>query len=578
MQVFNETMLIALASILASAQAEIDVSNVDISNEPQEFFEVDLSKFSGKRTINFGARVFSNDFERNEEFLKKLGPSLNTAMWGAVWEVSAAGPAPVNEGDQKLKDWIETVYINLAYYMDSMKNTSEVLRVNDIALINSFTNPPNAYYSTPNQIERIDKNVTWEDAKEVLDQSAEGDSYNLLMRSRIDDYVKFWIYSLEHLKNEGFTIPYFELTDEPDNKEGSIYMEPEDYLYALKEVSKGLKESGQDNKIIGPATSTPEAAEDYIKLISQDREAYDALNKWSFRIWDDGRSLLALEKQILRFGKLIKNLIPSDWPKKPLVVYFGLRLKNSEFVGDYDLSNYGEDCYEKLYGAYIYKSDYLENSFSQAPAVGVRILADIFTLYSNGARTVVYDHLFDHNWSTSCFGLFDRESRAKQLYAALSTFLPYVDADMKVTKKQWVNSEECVLISVQSDKRVVFGIANLGSAPCTRSLSLSGIDYNKILSAETIAYNNGTVSLQAEQAYEALVSKGNLSYDVYADENVVEFDVTVIPKASATVVFDIGEPQQAESEHVAEGSQEEVEEIIIDALDEEKTEKNHKEL
>ena len=67
------------------------------------------------------------------------------------------------------------------------------------------------------------------------------------------------------------------------------------------------------------------------------------------------------------------------------------------------------------------------------------------------------------------------------------------------------------------------------------------------------------MSLQAEQAYEALVSKGNLSYDVYADENVVEFDVTVIPKASATVVFDIGEPQQAESEHVAEGSQEEVE-------------------
>ena len=53
--------------------------------------------------------------------MKKLGPSLNTAMWGAVWEVSAAGPAPVNEGDQKLKDWIETVYINLAYYMDSMK-------------------------------------------------------------------------------------------------------------------------------------------------------------------------------------------------------------------------------------------------------------------------------------------------------------------------------------------------------------------------------------------------------------------------------------------------------------------------
>ena len=64
MQVFNETMLIALASILASAQAEIDKSNVDISNEPQEFFEVDLSKFSGKRTINFGTRVFSNDFER----------------------------------------------------------------------------------------------------------------------------------------------------------------------------------------------------------------------------------------------------------------------------------------------------------------------------------------------------------------------------------------------------------------------------------------------------------------------------------------------------------------------------------
>ena len=53
-----------------------------------------------------------------------------------------------------------------------------------------------------------------------------------------------------------------------------------------------------------------------------------------------------------------------------MVVYFGLRLKNSEFVGDYDLSNNGEDCYEKLYGAYIHKPDYLENSFAQAPAVG----------------------------------------------------------------------------------------------------------------------------------------------------------------------------------------------------------------
>ena len=85
----------------------------------------------------------------------------------------------------------------------------------------------------------------------------------------------------------------------------------------------------------------------------------------------------------------------------------------------------------------------------------------------------------------------------------------------------------------------------------------------KTIAAETIAYNNGTVSLQAEQAYEALVSYGNLSYDVYADENVVEFDVTVISKASATVVFDIGEPKQAKSENVEENSQEEVEGILF---------------
>ena len=44
---------------------------------------------------------------------------------------------------------------------------------------------------------------TWEDAKEVLNQTKEGDSYNLLMRDRIDDFVKFWIFSLEHVKNEG---------------------------------------------------------------------------------------------------------------------------------------------------------------------------------------------------------------------------------------------------------------------------------------------------------------------------------------------------------------------------------------
>ena len=69
--------------------------------------------------------------------------------------------------------------------------------------------------------------------------------------------------------------------------------------------------------------------------------------------------------------------------------------------------------------------------------------------------------------------------------------------------------------------------------------------------------------MQAENAYEALISKGNLSYDVYADENVVEVDVTVISKASATVVFDIGEPQQVESENIEKNNQEEIEGYIV---------------
>lgn len=68
--------------------------------------------------------------------------------------------------------------------------------------------------------------------------------------------------------------------------------------------------------------------------------------------------------------------------------------------------------------------------------------------------------------------------------------------------------------------------------------------YLFLCTARLITYNNGTVGIDAEKAYQQLISTKELKYDVYDyDDGVrsdsdIEFDLTVGPYATATVVID----------------------------------------
>lgn len=64
------------------------------------------------------------------------------------------------------------------------------------------------------------------------------------------------------------------------------------------------------------------------------------------------------------------------------------------------------------------------------------------------------------------------------------------------------------------------------------------------ITAHVTTYNNGTVGLDADKPYRALISKKTLHYDIYDEEDgsyvgpEIEFDLTVGPYASATAVID----------------------------------------
>ena len=66
---------------------------------------------------------------------------------------------------------------------------------------------------------------------------------------------------------------------------------------------------------------------------------------------------------------------------------------------------------------------------------------------------------------------------------------------------------------------------------------------NKFL-ARIVTYNNGTIALDADKPYRALISRNVLTYDTYDEDDgtsigpEIEFDLTVGPYATATAIID----------------------------------------
>uniref|UniRef100_H2Y5K8 Uncharacterized protein n=1 Tax=Ciona savignyi TaxID=51511 RepID=H2Y5K8_CIOSA len=192
----------------------------------------------------------------------------------------------------------------------------------------------------------------------------------------------------------------------------------------------------------------------------------------------------------------------------------------------------------------------MSNSIAQSPIIGVRLLANLFLQYSHTFTQSIYKSIKDNPWSTTCSGMADRFGKPKQIMVAFSTFLPYLAKESFAITKQWSNGDECFIVGLKSDSRIIFGIANLGSKGCSRSLSLSGLEDQEVSDAFSVTYNNGTVSMVATDPSEALVVKLPFDYDVFSAESdnesdAIEFDVTVSPNASATLVFNLSKKEES---------------------------------
>lgn len=64
-------------------------------------------------------------------------------------------------------------------------------------------------------------------------------------------------------------LPFLELTWEPDSKE-FVYFVPSDYAASIKAVRDEARKRGikdDQNRIVGPGTSSPSSAKEYIEAI-----------------------------------------------------------------------------------------------------------------------------------------------------------------------------------------------------------------------------------------------------------------------------------------------------------------------
>nr|XP_018671384.1 uncharacterized protein LOC100183597 [Ciona intestinalis] len=538
--------------------------STDDGLESNEFFEIDTSKLDKNGPVRFGAQIYSSTPDMYEPIIKQLGSVFNLAQWSAVWEVSGAYPAPRNASDEEMERWVDSIYRVISDTVPMMKQISDSMFNNSIDVVAYSATAPNTYYMHPNQMVEFRKRLkaekdgievetptelTKEEYIEKMQNENEFDKFNQLVAEFVPDFAKFWAVSLDQLYKKGLKFPFIELSLEPDSRD-YMYIDPIDFAELMKTTVQEIKAKGipmDRHKIFAPGTSSPIAAKPYVEEIVKDRDTYDAIYSWSIHINDNGQSLKEIERQIQGFRQILQATVPSSWPKKPIVVTsFGMTAEAELVNNGVQFSGDLKTCYSKLYGELNKKPEDLSNAMCQSPIVGVRLLANLFLQYSHTFTQSIYTRLVDHVWSMACDGLVDRFSKPKQILVAFKTFLPYLNEHTYAITKQWTNTEDCFTVGLKSDTRIVIGMANLGHQGCSRSFSLSGLGDKKVTEAFGVTYNNGTVSLTATEPSEALVTKTTLGYDVFPAESdpasdVVEFDVTLVPNASATLVLDLGE-------------------------------------
>jgi len=565
----------------------------DENEEVPDFYEINVGKINSKSPVEFGVQLYSNDYERAVDLLSELGEVTSAAMWNAVWDVSGVAPAPVQDTEDRMDLWVDSIYQNLAGYMPTMLNTSKLLSSENIRSIATQTVPPNTFYTSTKYVleyhsEDVEKHP--DDTETYPDN--EHEHYDTLIPGRDKEFAMFWLSSLKYLHNEGFELPYFEITDSPNQKKTGIFISPKKYANVLEGINKGLPGLEQTHEVVGPGTTTAKAAIKYIAELAKDRVLYDAIQEWSFQVTDTGSSLKKAENGIRKLKKFLKDEVDGKWPKKSMIAKFAFSPETSDIFDDVEFAGSFENCYKKLFGMHVKEEDLLPNSASQSPITAVRILANVLMIYGQGVQSVVYQNLVDHSWSQECFGMFDRQSRHKQIYAVLSTLLPHLGKDSYAIRKQWKNSESCFMAGFKSDSRIIFSVANSGSSVCTRGLSLSGAGLRnpdetrtdgmqQLLKVTSTTYNNGTVSLAAKEPWQALITTTPLEFDLYPSEEdqsqgVLEFDVVLRPHSSATVVIDIKEvdtaavmEEEVKEDPTATTDETEEEVIEINADDEE---------
>lgn len=404
LSIFLSLLIIGVIAVL-----QLGTMGAFASSTPLLNFEKTQGEYFG-----FGIGIHPGDVIYEEAFddldleyvRMELGP-----LWYAVRERIPEG-ASVAE----LRDFVERNYNGDANErLDGARYSHRFLRERDIEIIL-------VHFELPYQWRKDDKS-------------------GLFKSEHIDDLAKFFTAHLMFLKEQGVTIDYIELANEPDGHWNG-HVPPKDYARLVVLCDQYFEANGLGEvKILGPGLA-------FLNLYGQMEGYLDALSDgpaksldgWSAHTWDEVEFLDSNPEYSYGVWKPFLEGISKAKTDKPMPLF---------------LTEYGSDI--TTFGDREYSSprDEIVGSVTDSWDYAVRVSANSVSHLNRGINALVLYRLSNAHWHKTGWGIIQpltsEKFTKKPVYEAMAGLFSDLPTKVQILEPSWQGKKDGIVCAILHD-------------------------------------------------------------------------------------------------------------------------------
>lgn len=403
------SLLFILLAVVGLGVFRLGLSGAFDSQTPVLDFEKTQGDYLG-----FGIGIHPGDVLYEEAFDEldleyvrmELGP-----LWYAVRERIPEGASVA-----ALRDFVERNYNGDAEErLEGAQYSHAFLRARDIEIIL-------IHFELPYQWRKDDKS-------------------GLFKSEHIVDLAKFYTAHLLYLKEQGITIDYMELANEPDGHWNG-HIPPKDYARLVVTCDRLFQEHGLgDVKILGPGLAFLNLygqTEDYMKALS--KGAAKSLDGWSAHTWDE-----------VEFLDSNPEYAYGVW--KPFLE--GVKKAETHQAMPLFLTEYGSDVTRFGDRHYTSPRDEIVGSVTDSWDYAVRVSANSLSHLNRGINALILYRLSNAHWHKTGWGIIQPISpekfTRKPVYQAMAGLFSDLPTGVKILQPTWLHKSDSILCSVLHD-------------------------------------------------------------------------------------------------------------------------------